>query len=66
MVNNQILQGLQQLKSNPMQYLMQRRMNVPAGIANDPSAILNYLLQTGQVSQAQVNHAYQQMEQFKR
>lgn len=66
MMGNQMMQMLGQLKANPMQFLMQRRMNIPANIANDPSAIVNHLLQTGQVSQDAVNRAYQQMGQFKR
>ena len=57
---------LQNIKSNPVQFLLQRRMNIPANIANDPNAILNHLLQTGQISQDQVNRAYQQMGQLKR
>lgn len=57
---------LQALKSNPVQFLMQRRFNIPVNIANDPTAILNHLLKTGQVSQSQVNSAYQRMGQFKR
>lgn len=53
---------LQQLKANPMQFLMQRRMNLPQGIpTNDPNAILNHLVQTGQVSQQQINGVYQMM-----
>ena len=65
MMNNQMLQSLQQLKANPMQFLMQRRLNVPPNIANDPNAILNHLMQTGQVNQQQVNAAYQMMQRFK-
>lgn len=60
------MQMLQALKSNPLQFLMQRRFNVPANMASDPNAILNHLLQTGQVTQDAVNRAYQQMGQFKR
>ena len=55
---------LQSLKSNPMQFLMQRRMNLPQGM-NDPQAILNHLLQTGQVSQQQINNAYQMAQRFR-
>ena len=57
---------LQQFRQNPMQFLIQRRMNVPQNIANDPNAILNHLLQTCQVSQDAVNRAYQQVSQFRR
>lgn len=66
MMPNQILDMLQQFKSNPMQMLMQRRMNLPQGInMNDPNAILNHLVQTGQVSQDQINQAYQMAQRFR-
>lgn len=65
MMNNQMLGMLQQLKSNPLQFLMQRRMNIPQGMANDPQAILNHLAQTGQVSQQQINQAYQMAQRFR-
>ena len=61
-----IMGMLQQFRQNPMQMLLQRRMNVPQNLMNDPNAILYHLLQTGQVSQEAVNRAYQQMGQFKR
>lgn len=62
-MNNPMMM-LQQLKQNPMQFLMQRRFNMPQGV-NDPQAILNHLLQTGQISQEQVNRAYQMAQQFR-
>lgn len=67
MMPNQMLGMLQQLKANPMQMLLQKRMNLPQNIStNDPQAILNHLVQTGQVSQQQINNAYQMMGQFRR
>lgn len=65
-MQNNPMQMLQAIKSNPVGFLMQRRMNIPANIANDPQAILNHLLQTGQITQEQLNRAYQQMGQFRR
>ena len=62
----QMMQMLQQFKANPMQMLMQRRFNVPPSLSNDPNAIVNHLLQTGQISQQQINSAYQRMGMFKR
>ena len=56
---------LQQFKTNPMQFLVQRRFNVPQNIANDPNAIMNHLLSTGQISQQQVNQAYQMAQRFR-
>ena len=59
-----ILQMVNQLKANPMQILLQRKLNVPQSMMNDPNAILNHLLQTGQVQQSQVNNAYQIAQQM--
>lgn len=63
---NNPMQMLQALKSNPVQFLMQRKFNVPANMTSDPNAIIQHLLSTNQISQEQVNRAYQQMGQFKR
>lgn len=65
MMNNPMML-LQQLRQNPMQFIMQRRFNVPQNMVNDPQAILNHLMQTGQITQQQVNNAYQMAQQFKR
>lgn len=52
---NNIIQAYQQFRSNPMQMLMQK-YNIPQGIdTSNPNAILQHLLNTGQVSQQQVN-----------
>lgn len=63
-----IQQMLGQIKANPMQFLLQRKMNVPQNMMNDPQAIINHLVQTGQVNQNQINSAYQMAQQmgFKR
>ena len=50
-----IMQAISQIKQNPMQILGQR-FNVPQGM-NNPSDIIQHLLDTGQVSQTQVNQA---------
>ena len=64
---NQLMGMLGQLKANPMQFLMQRKLNLPQSInMNDPQAILNHLIQSGQVNQQQINQAYQIMQSFKR
>ena len=65
MQTNEMMQYLQQLKQNPAQFLLARRYNIPQGMANDPNAILQHLLQTGQVNQQQVNAAYRFAQQFK-
>lgn len=63
---NNPLMMLQQLKANPMQFLMQRRLNLPQSVSvSDPQAILNHLVQSGQVSQEQINNAYQMAQRFR-
>ena len=63
---NNMMQRLQALQKNPMQFLMQRKLNVPQNIINDPNAIIQHLLSTGQVSQAQYNQANQMARQLQR
>lgn len=54
MMNN-IFQIYQQLRQNPMQMLA-RRFNIPSNVnMNDPNSIIQYLINTGQVTQQQVN-----------
>lgn len=65
MMPNDILPMLSQLRQNPVQFLLQRRLNIPGDIAGDPNAILQHLVQTGQVSQQQINGAYQMAQRFR-
>jgi hypothetical protein len=51
------MQMLPQLKNNPMAMLS--RFNVPQNIANNPQAILQYMMNTGAISQNQYNQAMQ-------
>lgn len=62
MFDPSMLQMVQQFKQNPLGFLLQRRLNVPPNVANDPNAILNYLLSTGQINQNQINMAYQTLQ----
>ena len=61
-----IMSSLNALKQNPMQFLMQRKFNVPQNIQNDPNAIIQHLMNTGQVSQQQYNRASSMAKQFMR
>jgi len=52
---NNIFQMYQQLRQNPMQMLA-RRFNIPSNVnVNDPNSIIQHLINSGQVSQQQVN-----------
>lgn len=60
-----ILQMVNQLKANPMQFLIQRKFNLPQNIdTSNPQAIINHLVQSGQISQEQMNRAYNMAKQF--
>ena len=64
MNNNGFMSSLQALRNNPMQFLMQRKFNVPQDIQNNPNAIIQHLMNTGQVSQADYNRASSMAQRF--
>ena len=65
MMNN--LMGLYQaFMQNPIGFLMQNKINVPQNIANDPNAIIDYLMSNGARSQKQYNQAQQLFNQYKK
>ena len=52
---NDIFSMYQQFRQNPLQ-MLSRRFNIPNNVdMNDPSSILQYLINTNQVSQQQIN-----------
>ena len=55
---NSMMSMLGQLKQDPRKVLMQR-FNIPENVGNDPQSIIQHLMNTGQVSQAQFNQAMQ-------
>lgn len=63
-MQNNMMQMLMQIKSNPMAVLGQR-FNLPQNMS-DPNAIIQHLLNTGQVSQSQVNQAMQMRNMFQK
>ena len=42
---------------NPMQALLQRRINVPQSMMGNPSAIMQHMMNTGMLNQQQYNAA---------
>ena len=61
---NNIMRALQMIQTDPVQFLAQRRINIPQNISNDPNAIIQHLLNTGQISQQQYNNANNMARQF--
>lgn len=59
MNNMNILSMFSKLTQNPLQTLVEAGLNVPANMANNPEQIVQHLLNSGQISQSQVNQAMQ-------
>lgn len=52
---NNMMNIYQQLRQNPMQ-ILSRRFNIPQSVdMRDPNSIIQHLLNTGQITQGQVN-----------
>jgi len=65
MAGPQLMQNIQQLKANPLQFLMKRGFNIPDEVGTDPQNILNHLMKSGQVTQEQINSVYQVAQKFR-
>lgn len=61
--NMSLFGAMQQFRSNPMAMLRQR-FNIPDNLSN-PNAIIQHLLNSGQLSQAQYEQARQIAQNFK-
>lgn len=59
------MQMIQQLKANPIQFLQRAGLSVPSNL-NDPNAIIQHLMNSGQISQQRYEQARQMVSQFKR
>ena len=60
-----IMNFYQKFKQNPMQMLNQR-FNIPQNVnMQDPNSIIQHLLNSGQVSQEQVNNAMKMRNQLR-
>ena len=58
-----MLQMLTQLKQNPLELLQKAGYNIPSNI-NNPQQIIQYLTQSGQINQNQLNQAQQMAQMF--
>jgi len=51
-------------KQNPMQFLMNSKINIPQQFANDPHGAVQYMLNNGQMTQEQLNHLTQMAQKM--
>lgn len=58
------LNGFSQFAQNPVQYFVQRNINIPQDIQNDPQQIQQYLLNSGRINQSQMNWAQNMARQI--
>lgn len=54
----------QAFMQNPMQFLASRNLNIPQEYANNPQAAVQYLLNSGKMSQQQLNMLTQKAQQM--
>lgn len=59
------MQMVQQLRSNPMQFIRQAGFNIPQNLS-DPNAIIQHLMNSGQISQQRYEQARQMAMRFRR
>ena len=51
----QMIGQFRNFMNNPMQFLMQSKLNIPQQFANDPNGAIQYLLNNGTMTQEQYN-----------
>ena len=53
-----------QFKQNPMQFLVNHRVNIPQQFANDPHGAVQNMLNNGQMTQQQLNSLTQMAQRM--
>lgn len=65
---NELYRTLQGKQQNPREaafdLLRQRGLSIPSGMENNPGAIIQHLMQTGQVSQSRLSMAQQMLSRM--
>lgn len=62
-MNPMMIEELNMIMKNPKGYMAQRGLNIPQNI-NSPNDIIQYLMNTGQISQQQYNQAMSMAKRF--
>ena len=63
-MNKSFMSKFNSFKQNPLQFLMQNKVNIPQQFANDPHGAVQYMLNNGQMSQAQLNQLTQMAQRM--
>lgn len=60
-----IFQQFQGFLQNPMQFLLKRNLGLTQEMLNDPDKAIQYLMNSGKITQEQYNQAVRQANQLK-
>lgn len=61
---NAVMGQFRAFRQNPMAFLTQRKLNIPHNLMNDPNGAIQYLLNSGRMSQDQYNQLRQMAQQI--
>lgn len=61
---NNMLGQFRGFMSNPVQFLVQNKLNIPQQYMNDPNQTIQYLMNTGQLSQQQYDWAVKEAQKI--
>ena len=56
----------QNFKRNPIEFLAKSKLNIPQNVGNNPQDIIQYLMNSGQVSQQQIIQAQNMLPQIQK
>lgn len=65
-LNNPFVNQLNQLRSNPVQFLMNRKFNLPKDFNGGPREIVQYFLDSGQVTKGQLDALQTQVDRLRK
>ena len=65
MMNN-MFQNFMNFMQNPMQFIVKSNLNIPQQYLNNPNDAIQYLLNSGRITQDQYNKAVQQANMLKK
>lgn len=60
------LNEFQSFMSNPIQFMSQRKLNIPQQYLNDPNGAIQYLMNSGRITQDQYNRAVNMSNQLQK
>lgn len=60
------LNDFQYFMSNPIQFMAQRKLNIPQQYLNDPNGAIQYLMNSGRITQDQYNRAVNMSNQLQK